>query len=380
VSLEEIQHQARKIIKAAVGQSVTLSQPEVVKDSARSLVLRCRAEEMPDGQGSVIIRQIRSDAARGFSDWAGLRFLSGIPGADGLAPRFIGGNEAARLFVMEDLGDGGTLQQSLEQGSPANVQLSLNSLATQMARLHASTANELGAFEELRQSLPEGDGLGRHEEARRWLAGSGKVNGWFAAVGLEPPAGLDPAMRHIAAIYAEPDDFLAFTHGDPAPSNNHFSSSGTHLLDFEYCSLRHALYDITAWNILCPLPTEAVAGMVVGFRSELAAQFPAARDDVRFAEAWACICAYRALAVLTWIPSAVITGNRPWVGRWTAREAVLVILSRLLDATAAASALGPVHDAARILLRELRLRWPAYGDVEALLPFRVMEDTEDAAT
>lgn len=379
VSHEGIQHQARKIIEAAAGQSVTLAQLEVVKDSVRSLVLRCRVEGMPDGQDSVIVRQIRSDAARGFSDWAGLRFLSGIPDAQGLAPRFIGGNEAARLFVMEDFGSGKTLQYILEQENPVDVQLSLNSLATQMARLHASTADELGVFEELRQSLPESDGLDRHEEARRWLAASGKITEWFTAAGLEPPAGLDSAMQHVADAYAEPAGFLAFTHGDPAPSNNHFSSSGTHLLDFEYCGLRHVLYDITAWNILCPLPAEAVAGMVVEFRNELAAQFPAARDDTHFAEAWACICAYRALAVLTWISPAILAGNRPWVDSWTAREVVLVILSRLMDATAIVPALEPIHEGANSLLLELRLRWPAYGDVEALLPFRFVADIEDAA-
>jgi hypothetical protein len=320
----------------------------------------------------VIIRHIRSDAARGFSDWAGLEFLSGLPEAKGLAPRFIAGDTAARLFVMEDLGSGRNLQDILENEGPAALRTALGSLARQMARLHLAALGKEHDFEELRGSLPEADGLGRHAEARAWLDGRKKSGNWFTAVNRTPPRHLDAALEHIAAAYVQADGFLAFTHGDPAPSNNHFSGFGTRLLDFEYCAYRHALYDLTAWNVLCPLPADCVAGMVAQFRAELAPGFPAALDDERFAEAWACLCSYRALAVLSWIPPAILSENRAWVDTWTAREAVLVILSRLEAATAAVPALEAVNESAGILLHELHLRWPAYGDAESLLPFRVV--------
>ena len=49
-------------------------------------------------------------------------------------------------------------------------------------------------------------------------------------------------------MFGEPGPFLAFTHGDPAPTNNHVAGDEVRLLDFEYGGFRHALYDITAWS------------------------------------------------------------------------------------------------------------------------------------
>jgi hypothetical protein len=370
VNLAAIRTQARRLLETAAGHPVSVSQPQVIKDTARSLVLRCRVEGTPAGGSSVIIRQVRADAARGFSDWAGLEFLSALPEARGLVPRFIAGDAAARLFVMEDLGSGRNLQDILEHEGTAALRTALGSLARQMARLHRAALGKEHDFEELRRSLPEADELGRQTESRVWLHGRAKVTNWFTAVNRVPPRGLDASLEHVAAVYEQADGFLAFTHGDPAPSNNHFSGSGTRLLDFEYCAYRHALYDLSAWNVLCPLPADCVAGMVAEFRAELAPGFPAALDDACFAEAWACLCAYRALAVLSWIPPAILAENRSWVGTWTAREAVLVILSRLEAVTATVPALEAVNGGAGILLHELRLRWPAYGDAESLLPFR----------
>ena len=350
------------------GCPVVLSHPEVIKDWRRSRVLRCKVESSAAAIPSLILKQIKEEPERGFSDWASLAFLEGQPGAHELVPRFLGGDPVSRLFLMGDLGEGRSLQGILTGGNPTEVLVALRDLASRMARLHSSTVGKEDAFDAIRSSLPGASGLGRKKEAENWLVSREKIFAWFEALGCQCPAGFADSLAFIAAAYADAEGFLAFSHGDPAPSNNHFSQAGPRLIDFEYGGFRHALYDITAWNVLCPLPVALVEEMRRCFRDELARGFPLARDELRFSEAWACLCAYRAWAILTWIPPDVIRENRPWADSWGMREAVFVALSRMAGCAPAGKALEASHEAALILLRAMGKQWPSFDSERDLLP------------
>jgi hypothetical protein len=295
-------------------------------------------------------------------------FLSGLPEARDIVPRFFGGDVAGGFFLIEDLGEGTSLQHILTGTDPVAACAALQALASRMARLHAVTLGKRELFESIRAGLPETDGIGCEWEARQWLDNRTKISAWFKALDCNPPAGFDKCLEHISGVFRQPGDFLAFTHGDPAPTNNHFVKGRACLLDFEYGAFRHALYDITAWNILCALPPDCVREMKRCFREELAKTCIAARDDARFAEAWACLCAYRALAILTWMPVDIIGANRPWADSWTMREAVFVALSRMKEVATPFPQLEAAGEAAGILTESMRARWPGFEDAEALLP------------
>lgn len=317
---------------------------------------------------SVIVKQIKEEAACGFSDWASLEFLSHLPAARSIVPGFYGGDVGSRLFVMEDLRDSISLDGLLKGYDKAAAGAALQSMAVQTARLHAATVGTPELFAAIRAALPEAAALGRHSETQRWLDGREKILNWFRALDCSPPDGFDDCLGAIAGAYREPAEFLAFTHGDPAPSNVHFARGHAWLLDFEYGGYRHALYDMTAWQVLCPLPEATVTLLKASYRSELAKTCVAAQDETRFAEAWACLCAYRALAILTWIPPDVLGENRPWADDWTVRQAVLAAVHRLEQVAAPIEALGPVYVAAAALNRALRSRWPEYEREEDLFP------------
>jgi hypothetical protein len=269
---------------------------------------------------------------------------------------------------MEDLGEGENLQDTLNSPDPTAAYAALQTLAVQMARLHGATVEKQELFEAIRDSLPETNELGCHHEVTIWLENREKISGWFRAVDYMPPPGFDLCLTHVANIYGRSEEFLGFTHGDPAPSNNHFAQGQARLLDFEYGGFRHVLYDITAWDILCPLPVNCMRGMSNSFREELMKTYPSARDERHFTEAWACLCAYRALAILTWIPLDIINQNRPWADNWTMREAVLAAVSRLERVTAPFAQLGAISEAAGILTKELRFRWPEFESADDVLP------------
>jgi len=94
------------------------------------------------------------------------------------------------------------------------------------------------------------------------------------------------------------------------------------------------------------------------FQQELALACPAARDQSQYNQAWAMMCAFRALAILTWIAPNVLHTNRPWVDEsWTSRHALLAAMTRLAEASNNIADLEPVHTAANLLTQAFQQRW-----------------------
>lgn len=369
--LDDVLRETLPLVRARYGADAALEAPLLLKDASRMLVVRMRLTGQRAAPSSVIAKTIRDDPATGFSEWASLAFLSATPEARTLVPGFVGGSAAARLFVMDDLGAGQTLDDILQHGAAPSAERTLVELARQMARLHAATLGRAAAFDAIRGALPAAEQVGRQREADAWLAARERFSAWLTAAGCALPADLDEATRRVADAYARPGPWLAFSHGDPAPSNCHIAGDTVRLIDFEYGAFRHALYDITAWEILCPLPRRQASLMRRAFQQELAARLPLAGDERAFAEAWGQLCAYRALALLSWVSPAVLDADRPMVGAWTAREAVLAAVTRLAHATSDLAQLAPIGVAAGTLGAALRARWPALGarpDISTLWP------------
>ena len=178
------------------------------------------------------------------TDWASLQFLSSLQDAEGVAPRFYAGNPGERILIMEDLGGSRNIEGLLDGAAAEEVVSAFASLATTMGRLAAATMGQEQHFAQTRDTLPGTAGLGRQQEAARWLETRGKVTRWAEVLGVSISPGFDSACEYIAEAYTEPGDFLVFSHGDPAPSNNHLSGEHARLVDFEYAGYRHALYDL----------------------------------------------------------------------------------------------------------------------------------------
>jgi len=355
--------QAEQLVRHHHGRGISLRDPLVVAARERSLVVRCAVTGW-DGVASVVLKRNEGDDERGFTDWASLAFLSTLEEARGVAPHFYAGDARERFFVMEDLGGSRSLTDVLDNADAATVVETLRSLATSMARLVAVTSGQEEIFERMRAPLPGGAGLGRQREASRWLEARDRVAQWAAALAIPLPHSFDAACAHIAAVYADPGPYLAFSHGDPAPSNNHIAPGRARLVDFEYAGYRHALYDITGWAILCPLPWAWVAAMEWVFRHEVGASPLGGLlvDDGRYREAWAMMCAYRALAMVTWFSPDLLAQDRTWTPGWTRRAALISTTLRLHQASAGVAALEPLAELGGRMSEELRARWPELGD------------------
>jgi hypothetical protein len=354
---------ATRVARERFGAEVAVSNATVVATRTRSVVVRCELAPHPAAPRSLIAKQHTSDDARGFSDWAGLAFLSSLAAAHGVAPRFFGGDPAARIYVMEDLGRAGTIADAVAAGDAEALRGALRSLAVTMARMVAATAGptlEL-RYEQTRGDLPGGEESNRHEEAKRWRAAWPRVAAWFDALGCPLDGEVEQAFNRVFDIYAEPGPFLAYSHGDPAPSNNHIGPDAARLLDFEYGAYRHALYDITGWYVLCPLPEAWAAEMHATFRHHLAGSWAPATDEATYRADWATICAYRALAMMSWLPLDILEADRPWAEGWTMRGALLTAATRLGRATEGVTGLTALSEAGDRLAAAARTCWLELG-------------------
>ena len=361
--LQPVAAAAERLLHAHVGPQVSLHQPVLIAERGRSVVVRCSVQGW-DGTASVVCKRNTGDDERGFTDWASLAFLSELPEAAGIAPRFFAGDPNERLLVMEDLGGSRSLADVLDTGDDVTILRTLQELARVMARLVAATFDREQNFERTRAALPGAGDLGRWREAERWLEGRARLERWADSLGVALPIGFYKAMRHVAALYAEPGPYLAFSHGDPAPSNNHVRNGQVRLIDFEHGGYRHALYDLSAWYVLCPMPEPWVAEMEHVFRTLLAESAPPdlVADHGLYDEAWAAMCAYRALAMLTWFPPELLLREHAWAPGWTMRQAMISTTLRLQQAAGSIKPLEPLAAYSEAVGAALRARWPELGD------------------
>jgi len=360
IEREVIAHHATTILQRTWEGTFHLEQPTLVSDRGRNQVLRCRVQGEGTFPHSIIIKWIKDplDPARGLTDWASLAFLSQIADSGPIAPQLFGGDAEHRFFVMEDLGEEGSIEHLLLSPDSSRATTMLCALARQMGALHATTMGKENLFQRMCKNLSLATVSSRFQEAERWLEGCRKVEGWCRELSYMPPTGFEQACIQIAHTFAHPGDFLAFTHGDPAPTNNHLSGSKIYLVDFEYAGFRHALYDLTGWNILCPLPPACVRLMSDHLRAALASACPAVECHEIYQSAWAIMCTYRAMALLSWMPLRLIKQNESWVDEWSRREAMVAALSRWEEATRGIKGLEVMSVVAIQLLRRCQTLWP----------------------
>jgi hypothetical protein len=362
--------QVLSVLRHCFDAGVVLQHLSLVKDGARCVVLRAAIQGGLPGVDSVILKQVKpGKEPRGYIDWASLAFLAGTPGARGMAPQLYGGNVERGLYAMEDFGNAATLDTLLRVSDPAAVKQILHALAAGTGRMHAETKGREDRFRRCLDALPVATRPDWGLEVAQWQAKvKHAVEEWSEIARRRPPCDFKQLRSSLHAALTDPGQWQVFTHGDPAPTNYLVGNGRVISLDFEYGGFRHALYDLTAWYVLCPLPQQVVEEMSESYRNELARMVCAARDEHWYQSEWAMLCAYRSLALLSWIPRSVVTLDRPWVGEWTARRAVLCTLHRLAQVTISCSGLEPLGDWAHRLGAALRARWPETTDLLPIWP------------
>ena len=138
----------------------------------------------------------------------------------------------------------------------------------------------------------------------------GALTRWCAAVGVD-----EPELGWAYAAFDDPGPMLAFSHGDPAPSNALVRLDGTIVLvDFEYADGRHRGYDVAAWYVLCPLEQPLLDAFHDGYGRDI--------------EGLDALIVWRTVQIVGMNQVELLDADREFAPGWSARASLLTALRR----------------------------------------------------
>lgn len=385
---QELLRVAERVVAAQTGVAVRLARPErLTEPERRSLALRCQVVAAPEAglPATIILKRAAMEgydpdepdgpAARLFNDWAGAAFLSALPNGGTLAPRCYGGDRAAGLVALEDLGQSATLVDPLLARDGAAAERALLALAVTLGRLHASTIGRHDDYRALRASLGPVSADTIQHAPGRVRAHLPEIASALARLELALDAAALAEVEATLAALEAPGPFWAYTHGDPCPDNDFILRDGSvRLIDFEFGGYRHALIDgMYGWmqfpTCWCAggIPDGALARMEAAYRAELARGCPAADNDALWQRSVAQAAAYWMLTALWWLLSEMLDSDREWGIAWV-RPRVIARLGAFARIARARGQLPALAAFAGRLGAELERRWPAERHALALYP------------
>ena len=319
---------AERIVTASCNGMVRLAAPEPLDASPRSTVYRCAVLAAPRGApASVIVKRAGGEgetydpnaadgpAVRFFNEWAGLQFLDHRASEQSPAARFYGGDHAAGLVVLEDLGADAHLDEILLGDDPAATERALIGLATTLGRMHALTVGKTEEYYQLRASLRP---MERDIASYDWLAP--RFRDMAAALGVALQPGTEDDLEALRSTLRDPGPFLAYTHADACPDNCVYADGAVRLFDFEGGYVRHALIDGVFARMRFPscwcageLPAHLLPRVEQAYRVALTQGCPAAADDTLFYRAVVEACVYWLIKFDNWSPlSAILERDEEW--------------------------------------------------------------------
>lgn len=350
-----------ELLANAWGQHAPVQDAEVLW--GRANVVRVR---LAGGRSAVVKRRAGPDRGaapdreRKTADFqtelAALEYLNGMPEA--VAPRLLGADLPAGLMVMEDLGAGATLADSLMAGDRAQVQADLAAYARALAAMHAWTSEHPDELATLRDRYAARTGggtrlmtaLARGTEPFLVLADSLGV----------PADGVAGEIAGLGGMLAA-TGFAALVHGDACPDNMRFPGGSCRLFDFETAAWGAAAID--AVFLLAPFPScwcfAQLPADVAGPASETYLSALAAAG-IRLGPDWP---AALAAALACWLVARgrvvgrLLSEDPEW-GTTTMRPRLLAWLRSFLEVAGGTGELPRLRELSAALLAGLSRRWP----------------------
>jgi len=353
------------LLAAAWGERTEIRAAETIWNRRHVVRLRC-------GPGRSVVLKRRGAAEHGRHglgfgvELAALEYLNAMPVP--VAPRLLGADPDAGILLMEDLGTGASLADSLLGGDRARAQADLIGYARAIGSLHAWSMGHPGELAGLRARYTPGSPV-----SPAWISAIERDRDAFlnvtAALGL-PVDGVGQEIAEVSAMLTAPG-YAGLVHGDACPDNVQLMGGTCRIFDFEISGWASVALD--ASYLLAPfpscwcfasLPAEVATPAVEAYRSCLQSAGIGLDPD------WD---AATAAALAAWIIARgpvlarVLDEDRPW-GTTTMRPRLLTWLRSFTEAAARAGVLPRLHALAGALHEQLSVRWPgtAVPDYPAL--------------
>jgi Ser/Thr protein kinase RdoA (MazF antagonist) len=345
---------AAALLAAAWGERAEIRAAETIWNRRHVVRLDCG----PDRPVVLKRRGAQEHGRRGLGfgvELAALEYLSAMPVP--VAPRLLGADPDVGIVLMEDLGTGASLADSLLGGDRARAEADLVAYARALGALHAWSMGHPGDLAGLRARYAPGAPV-----SPAWISavegGGDAFLGVAASLGL-PADGARPEIAEVAVMLTGPG-YAGLVHGDACPDNVQLLGGTCRIFDFEISGWASVALD--ASYLLAPfpscwcfasLPAEVAAPAIEAYRSCLRSTgIDLGRDwDAATAAALAAWIIARGPAL-----ARVLDEDRPW-GTTTMRPRLLTWLRSFTGAAGRAGVLPRLHALAGALHEQLSTRW-----------------------
>ena len=355
---------AGALLSAAWGERAVVRAAEALRD--RTHVFRLRLD---DGRSAVLKRRGAGRGAGAFgNELAALEYLNAMP--EPVAPRLLGADAEAGILVMEDLGPGRSLADSLLAGPRAAGPREAGSRAAALADL-AAYARALGALHAWSRDRPAGFAAMRARHAPgaalepAWLRAVGRGRedflGAAAALGLST-GGVEDEIKTISTMM-NGVAYPGLVHGDACPDNVRLRGGDCLIFDFESSGWGPVTLD--AAYLLAPFPSCWCFGRLAAGAAAAALDAYRARVGEAGIELGPDWDAAMAAAVAAWIVArgralreALAKDKDDAWGTATIRPRLLAWLRSFAAAAGRAGTLPRLRALAADLDEVLSRRWP----------------------
>jgi Ser/Thr protein kinase RdoA (MazF antagonist) len=294
---------------------------------------------------SVVMKK-RADKDSFGVELAALQYLNGMP--EPVAPRLLGADADAGILLMEDLGPGASLADSLLTGDRSRVQADLVSYAEALGAMHAWSMRR-----------PRGPSLGTPPWPGAVARGKDALLGAAASLGL-PAAGGGTEIDQLCVMLNE-TGYHGLVHGDPCPDNVRFLDGRCRIFDFEHSGWGAVVLD--ASYLLAPFPScwcfgRLPASVAAPAMSAYRRRLEAAGTDL--GPSWdVAMTAALGAWILAWgdTIAKVLEEDREW-GTTTLRPRLLTWLHSFTSAAGQSGVLPGLRVLAGELHERLSARWP----------------------
>jgi Phosphotransferase enzyme family len=231
-ALPEAETRAAEALLARVwGRGTSVRAAEPIWD--RGHVVRLH---LATGRSVVMKRRTGTDTFG--VELATLEYLNGMP--EPVAPRLLGADADAGILLMEDLGPGASLADSLLTGDRSRVRADLVSYAEALGSMHAWS---MGRPRDSHLGTPPWPGA----------VARGKDAFLGAAVSLGLPAVAAGTEIDQLSLLLDETGYHGLVHGDACPDNVRFLDGRCRIFDFEHSGWGAVVLD--ASYLLAPFPS-----------------------------------------------------------------------------------------------------------------------------
>jgi aminoglycoside/choline kinase family phosphotransferase len=349
---------AESLLSSHWGADVVVRDAEMIWD--RSHIVRLR---LADDHRTVVLKRPREDnfgdRARGFdAELAALELLGPMDTA--VAPRLIGADPSAEILIMEDLGPGTSLADSLMAPDRSRAGADLISYARAIGAMHASSIGRSREYAQIRGRLA---GSAEVTMAPDWMAAIARSKEPFLAMAAQLGLATDGVGQELDSLgdLMTGAGYVGLVHSDLCPDNTHIAGGKCRIIDFETSGWGPIALDVA--YLLAPfpscwcfasLPAEVAGPALLAYRDQVTSA------GIELGPDWEDALT---AALAGWVVARgarigrVIEGDRDW-GTTTMRPRLLTWLHSFIEASARTGALPRLRALAEAIREQLAVRWP----------------------